>query len=162
LSQQSEPRIINGWKIYAHALFLEQLETLITEVKKLQRKHPQTYQKKKSSKLLAAIIKLAFDSIPQDPTRIEYRQGDTLGEQYKHWFRAKFFQQYRLFFRFNREQKIIVYAWVNDENSQRAYESNTDAYRVFQKMLNKGNPPNSWQELVEQSQKETARFNNIK
>jgi hypothetical protein len=31
--------------------------------------------------------------------RDNYRQGGTLGEEYKHWFRAKFLQQFSLFFR---------------------------------------------------------------
>ena len=58
---------------------------------------------------------LTFAVIPQDFTLREYRQGSTLGDKHKHWFRAKFFQQYRLFFRYHAESKIIVYAWVNDE-----------------------------------------------
>jgi hypothetical protein len=36
---------------------------------------------------------------------------------------AKFFPQHRLFLRYHRESKIIVYAWVNDEDTRRAYES---------------------------------------
>jgi toxin YhaV len=94
-----------------------------------------------------AIAKLAFEVIPQDPTRSEYRQGNTLGNEYRHWFRAKFFQQYRLFFRYHQGSKIIVYGWVNDDNSKRAYDSNTDAYRVFGKMLDSGNPPDNWDAL---------------
>jgi 6-phosphofructokinase 1 len=48
------------------------------------------------------------------------RQGGTLGEEYKHWFRAKFLQQFRLFFRYQQSAgaKIIVLAWVNDEARQ--------------------------------------------
>lgn len=57
-----------------------------------------------------------FDVIPQDPTRTEFRQGTTLGPNHKHWFRAKFFQQYRLFYRYHVQAKVIVYAWVNDSN----------------------------------------------
>jgi toxin YhaV len=125
--------VINGWKIFAHPLFLNQVEELVKQVEHLQQKHPQDYQKKNATKRLAAIAKLAFEVIPQDPTRSEYRQGTTLGNDYKHWFRAKFFQQYRLFFRYHLEAKIIVLVWVNDENSKRAYESGTDAYRVFKK-----------------------------
>lgn len=30
-----------------------------------------------------------FVTIPVDPARPEYRQGNTLGDDYKHWFRAK-------------------------------------------------------------------------
>lgn len=153
-----EPIVINNWEIYAHALFTEQFETLLTKVENLRQKYPDTYQNKKQTKLLAAIVKLAFDEIPQDPTQSKYRQGKTLGNDYKHWFRAKFFQQYRLFFRYHLEQKIIVYAWVNDDNSKRAYNSKTDAYLVFQKMLNNGNPPDNWDDLLEEAKNETERF----
>ncbi len=76
---------------------------------------------------------MAFDVIPQDPTRPEYRHGATLGDDHKHWLRAKFFQQYRLFFRYHAPSQQIVFAWVNDEDSKRAYGSSDDAYRVFRK-----------------------------
>ena len=101
---------------------------------------------------LAAIAKLAFDVIPQDPSRSEYRQGATLGTDRKHWFRAKFFQQYRLFFRYHAGAKMIVYAWVNDDDTKRAYESSDDAYRVFRKMLESGHPPDDWDQLLGQAE----------
>ncbi len=101
----------------------------------MRQKAPQTYHKKNATKRLAAIAKLVFEVIPQDPTRNEYRQGATLGDEYKHWLRAKFFQQYRLFFRYHQESKIIVFASVNDEDSKRTYGSRTDAYRVLKKCL---------------------------
>ncbi|MBI3178724.1 MAG: type II toxin-antitoxin system YhaV family toxin, partial [Deltaproteobacteria bacterium] len=75
-------------------------------------------------------------------------QGSTLGPAYKHWLRAKFFQQYRLFFRYHKASKAIVYAWVNDEDTKRAYDSPDDAYRVFRAMLQGGNPPDSWDALL--------------
>jgi toxin YhaV len=58
---------------------------------------------------------LAFDVIPHDPMRPEYRQGGTLGDDHTHWCRARFFQQDRLCFRDHVTSKVIVYAWVNDE-----------------------------------------------
>lgn len=142
------PLVVNGWALFAHPLFIGQLETTIVKVEELRRKDPAGYIKKNASKRLAAINKLAFDVIPQDPNQPEYRQGETLGKEHKHWFRAKFFQQYRLFFRFHQESKIIIYAWVNDEDTKRAYESDDDAYRVFTKMLNSGHPPSDWDELL--------------
>ncbi|HEY9771697.1 MAG TPA: type II toxin-antitoxin system YhaV family toxin [Coleofasciculaceae cyanobacterium] len=148
---ENQPLIINGWRIFAHSLFSSQLEELSIKVEGLRQKYPQDYQKKNATKRLAAINKLAFEIIPQDPTRKEYRQGNTLGKEYKHWFRAKFFQQYRLCFRYHHQQKIIVYAWVNDAKSKRAYESKTAAYRVFKRMLESGNPPNDWKMLLEQA-----------
>ena len=139
---QSTPLVINGWSIFAHPLFLDQIESLERQVEAQRRKDSVNYLKKNAAKRLAAIFKLAFEVIPQDPTLSEYRQGSTLGAGHKHWFRAKFFQQYRLFFRFHSESRIIVYAWVNDEASKRAYSSKTDVYRVFKRMLASGRPPN--------------------
>lgn len=157
----TEPLVINGWNIFAHSLFLDQLENLLTQVESLRQKYPKSYQKKNATKRLEAIAKLAFEVIPQDPTRSEYRQGSTLGDDYKHWFRAKFFQQYRLFFRYHLESKIIVFVWVNDENTKRAYESSTDAYRVFQKMLESGNPPDNWSELLRDAKGEVHRLEKV-
>ncbi len=154
----NQPLVINGWNIFAHSLFLNQFEELLTQVEHLRQKYPQDYNHKNATKRLAAIAKLAFDVIPQDPTRSDYRQGDTLGDDYKHWFRAKFFQQYRLFFRYHQEAKIIVFAWVNDENSKRAYDSKTDAYRIFKKMLESGIPPDNWDDLLKDAKGETNRL----
>jgi toxin YhaV len=100
-SGEPAPLLIHGWTVFAHPLFLAQLEGLVQQVKRLRKKDPGGYVKKNASKRLAAVAKLAFDVIPQDPGRPEYRQGSTLGDDYKHWFRANFFQQYRLFFRYH-------------------------------------------------------------
>lgn len=146
-----KPLVIHGWTVFAHPLFMMQVETLAQQVSSLQQKDPVGYVKKNATKRLAAITKLAFDVIPQDPTRPEYRQGNTLGEENKHWFRAKFFQQYRLFFRYHAPSKVIVLAWVNDEDTKRAYESSEDAYRVFRKLLESGHPPGDWEQLLAQA-----------
>lgn len=152
------PLVINGWMIFAHPLFLDQLELLTRQVEAHKQKDPVGYAKKNASKRLVAITKLAFEVIPQDPTRPDYRQGGTLGEEHKHWFRAKFFQQYRLFFRFHAASKVIVYAWVNDEDTKRAYESSDDAYRVFRKMLESGHPPDDWDRLLTEARIESSRL----
>lgn len=143
---------IHGWTVFAHPLFMAQVEALAQEVEALKQKDPAGYVKKNATKRLAAIAKLAFDVIPQDPSRAEYRQGATLGADRKHWFRAKFFQQYRLFFRYHAGARVIVYAWVNDDDTKRAYESSDDAYRVFRKMLESGHPPDDWDQLLSQAE----------
>lgn len=155
------PVVINGWTIFAHPLFLAQIDALSRQVATLKQKDSVGYVKKNASKRLAAILKLAFDVIPQDPARPEYRQGGTLGGDYKHWLRAKFFQQYRLFFRYHAPSKVIVYAWVNDEDTKRAYESSDDAYRVFRKMLESGHPPDGWDRLLAETQKEPRRMQEL-
>jgi toxin YhaV len=143
-----KPLVVNGWIILAHDLFLDQVEALIREVEQAKRKDPIGYRQKNAAKRLAAIARLAFEVIPQDPERDEYRQGDTLGPDRKHWLRAKFFQQYRLFFRYRKAEKVILYAWVNDTETLRAYGAKTDAYAVFKKMLARDRPPDDWRKLI--------------
>jgi toxin YhaV len=147
------PLVVGGWTVFAHPLFLAQVEALAHRVEGFKLNDPVGYVKKNASKQLAAITKLAFDVIPQDPTRPEYRQGNILGNDHKHWFRAKFFQQYRLFFRYHAPSKVIVLAWVNDDDTKRAYESNNDAYRIFRKMLESGHPPDNWEQLLAECQR---------
>jgi toxin YhaV len=149
--EKRKPLTIHGWTVFAHPLFLDNLDALSDQVKAQQKKDPAGYMKKNAYKRLAAIRKLAFDVIPQDPSKPEYRQGATLGGDHKHWFRAKFFQQYRLFFRYHTPSKIIVLAWVNDETCKRAFESSDDAYKVFQKMLLSGHPPDDWDQLLQEA-----------
>jgi hypothetical protein len=86
--EKSTPLVINGWTIFAHPLFLDQIEDLVRQVEAHKKKDSSGY-KKNASKRLAAIAKLAFEVIPQDPTRPDYRQGDTRGDDYKHWFRVR-------------------------------------------------------------------------
>ncbi|TAN48809.1 MAG: type II toxin-antitoxin system YhaV family toxin [Methylococcaceae bacterium] len=157
-ASEPAPLVIHGWTIFAHPLFLAQIEALAQQVKAFKRKDPVGYGKKNAAKRLAAITKLAFGVIPHDPTRPEYRQGNTLGDQHKHWFRAKFFQQYRLFFRYHAPSKVIVFAWVNDDDTQRAYESGDDVYRIFRKMLESGHPPDDWNQLLAEARAEGERL----
>jgi toxin YhaV len=157
-SSKLTPLVIHGWTVFAHPLFVAQLEVLAQQVEAFKQKDPVEYVKKNATKRLAAITKLAFDIIPQDPARSEYRQGNTLGDDHKHWFRAKFFQQYRLFFRYHTPSKVIVLAWVNDQDTKRAYESSDDAYRVFRKMLESGHPPDDWNQLLAEARAEGQRL----
>lgn len=139
---------INGWTILAHPLFLDQLQRLVAAVELVKAKKPDDYEKNANTKFLAALNKLVFQTIPSDPAAAIYRQGSTLGEAHKHWFRAKFGNgRFRLFFRYDSGAKVIIFAWVNDESSLRTYGAKTDAYRVFKGMLEDGNPPDDWASL---------------
>lgn len=159
-----EPLVINGWEIHAHPLFLDQLEDLVSSVTAAQKKDPSGYRKTRVAKVLAAVLKVAFEVVPDDPARSEYRQGDTLGNAHRHWFRVKFLQQYRLFFR-DREadgRRVIVLAWVNDDRTLRAYGSRSDAYAVFRRMLRQGNPPDDWDALATAANAEDDRLRRIR
>jgi toxin YhaV len=154
LSKAQRPELItvNGWALYAHPLFLGQLEKLTDAVERAREKDADAYASSANAKLLAAIAKLMFEVIPVDPARPEFRQGGTLGRARKHWFRAKFGNgRFRLFFRYSAAAKIIIFAWVNDSDTLRTYGSKSDAYAVFKTMLDKGNPPEDWEALLKAS-----------
>lgn len=141
--------VVNGWTLYTHSLLLAQLEKLTTAVEKARAKDPEGWTGTANAKVLSAVRSLMFETIPSDPTWPEYRQGGTLGATRKHWFRAKFGNgRFRLFFRYDSRSKVIIFAWVNDETTLRAYGSKTDAYAVFKGMLDKGDPPDDWAALL--------------
>lgn len=103
-------------------------------------------------KIAASLWQLILAEIPQDPSRSTYRQGNTLGDEMRHWMRARFGNgRFRLFFRYHGKARVIVFAWVNDSETLRTYGSRTDAYAVFRRMLDSGNPPDDWDELVRAS-----------
>jgi toxin YhaV len=92
-----------------------------------------------------------LEIIPNHPNAAEFRQGNTLGSDNRHWFRAKFHHQYRLFYRFSSQDKVIIYACVNDEDSLRKAGSTTDPYSIFRNRLASGNPPRDMAELMNAS-----------
>lgn len=142
------PANLNGWTIYAHPCFDTQYQELVDSVEALKRKFPDDYQKKKETKVLAHMLKSVSD-ITHDPRSPAYRPGDSIGDSYTDWSRAKFGTgTFRLFFRYSFANKIIVLAWFNDGDTLRTYGSKTDAYKVFSKMLDKGNPPDNWSTLL--------------
>lgn len=140
--------IAHGWRLYVHPLFDRQLQQLEDRVKALAARQPVHYKEQPTAKLLAAIHRLIFEIIPKDPNAPEFRQGNTLGVDNRHWFRAKFHQRYRLFYRFSSKTKVIVYAWMSDEDTLRKSGSKTDPYRVFHDLLKAGDPPATMEQLL--------------
>lgn len=110
---------VNGWTLLFHDALIRQLETLAAAVERARKADPKNFAANANAKTLAALARLMLDVIPGDPTKPEYRQGNTLGPEYRHWFRAKFFARFRLFFRYDSRARLIVYAWVNDESTLR-------------------------------------------
>lgn len=142
-----------GWTLYAHPLFLDQLERLLAAVERAKRSDPEGWQGKTDTKLLAALRGLILDRIPRDPLAPEFRQGNTLGRERRHWFRAKFGgNRFWLFFRADSRAKVIVYAWVNDRGTLRKAGAGSDPYAVFGRMLASGNPPEDWPALLAAAQ----------
>jgi toxin YhaV len=140
-----------NWLLLAHPAFLSQLDASRLKVNSAKAKVD--LQSNFAVKRHFALVRQITARIPQNPSSSEFRLGNTLGPKYKLWFRAKFLQQYRIFFRYSSLRSIIVYGWVNDENTLRSYGSKTDAYAVFKKMLESGKVPNSWDELMAESKR---------
>jgi toxin YhaV len=147
---------VSGWRLFQYPLFENQLRQLTEAVEQLSISQPDTYKKHPKTKLLATIRRYITEMIPRDPTAPEFRQGDTLGPDNRHWFRARFHQRYRLFFRFSTKDRVIVYVWVNDEFTLRKAGSRTDAYAVFKSMLNAGDPPRTLEALLKYAKEMTG------
>jgi toxin YhaV len=134
----------HGWTILMHRLFLDKIEALTDVVERERAKDPHGGPGP-NAKLLGHLLDLMFDKIPQRPGDAIYRGGGSLPAG---WFRAKTGNgRYRLFYRFDSTARLIVYAWVNDEQSLRTYGSRTDAYAVFCDMVADDNPPKDWAAL---------------
>ena len=142
----------HGWNLLFHECLSEQLQKLHAAAERAKQQDPQGYESNANVRLLAALSKLILDAVPSDPNRVEYRQGNTMGAAFRHWRRAKIGRRFRLFFRFDSKTRIIIFEWVNDENTLRSSGSKNDPYNVFQRMLERGHPPDDWATLVASSQ----------
>ena len=110
----------HGWTLLFHECLSEQLLRLQAAVTRAQTQDPDGFESNANVKLFNALSHLILETVPGDPNREEYRQGNTMGSAFRHWRRAKIGRRFRLFFRFDSASKIIVYAWVNDENTLRS------------------------------------------
>jgi toxin YhaV len=141
------------WFLLGHYEFLTQLEKYREANREVKQKIGVDSIHTKQAQRLKALTLAVWTKIPSNPSNPEFRLGNALGKEHTHWFRDKFLQQYRVFFRYSTKSEIIAYGWVNDEESLRAYGSKTDAYLVFKKMLESGRIPNDWDELIAESKR---------
>ncbi|MDP2962350.1 MAG: type II toxin-antitoxin system YhaV family toxin [Sulfurimicrobium sp.] len=138
----------HGWSLLFHDCLVEQLQKLKSASDRAEAADPSSFEANANVKLYRALSHLIFETVPSDPAREEYRQGNAMGAVYRHWRRAKIGRRFRLFFRYDSKAKVIVFAWVNDESTLRSAGSKSDPYAVFQKMLVRGNPPDDWAGLL--------------
>lgn len=138
----------HGWVLLFHECIVEQLQKLHAAAERAQRNDPDGFEQNANVKLFRALSRLILETVPGDPGRDDYRQGNTLGAAHRHWRRARVGRRFRLFFRYDSSAKVIIYAWVNDERTLRAAGSKSDPYAVFSRMLAQGNPPDDWQGLL--------------
>lgn len=138
----------NGWRLFRHPAFRATVDALSAEVERLTQEQSRDWQTHPKAKLLRRIIDLIEVEIPRNPNAPEYAQGNTLGPTHRHWRRAKFMGRFRLFSRFDSTSRVIIYGWVNDENTLRKVGARTDPYSVFRRRLEEGDPPGDWRALL--------------
>jgi toxin YhaV len=139
------------WQLFAHPAFSEAFDALVGEVKRLRVADAEGYKEHPKTKLLKRVLDLIEVEIPRDPGANEYSLGNTLGPAHRHWRRAKFLGRFRLFFRYSSRASVIIYAWVNDENTLRQAGGRNNPYSVFGRLLRKGCPPDDWAALVKEA-----------
>jgi toxin YhaV len=143
------PPRAQGWWLLTWSEFQRQFDALMAEVERLRDRDPAGYGAHPQTKLLATILRLITEDIPREPGHKDFWQGATLGGEYTGWYRARFHQRFRLFFRFRSVERAIVYAWV--ETGLRKSGDRNDPYAVFRRMLDRGSPPTDFDELLRQS-----------
>ena len=144
----------HGWTPLFRGYLVNQLSKRHHAVQRAQRSDPTGLAFNANVKLFHARSRLMLEVIPQDPSRDEYRQGNTLGPRHRHWRSARIGRRLRLFFRYDARAKVIVYAWVNDQSTLRSSGSRNDPYTVFARMLAQGNPPDNWASLMTASRQD--------
>ncbi|MDD4915335.1 MAG: type II toxin-antitoxin system YhaV family toxin, partial [Methylococcales bacterium] len=95
-----------GWTLLFHACLIEQLQKLNAAANRAIESDPEGFESNANVKLFRALSQLILETIPSDPAREEYRQGNTMGANYRHWRRAKIGRRFRLFFRYDSKAKL--------------------------------------------------------
>jgi toxin YhaV len=141
------------WLLLHHSAFEMEYENYKSRALLAAAQYGNNWVTTAAGKKFLALNYVVRERIPSNPSNPEFRLGNALGENYRHWFRGKFLQQCRVFFRYSTKSQIIAYGWVNNDQTLRAYGSRTDAYLVFKKMLESGKVPNDWDELIAESKR---------
>lgn len=123
--------ISNESWIRFHAAFELVLDELIAAVAKEKERDPEGYKTSPQTRLLARVYRAITKGIPADPQHPAYHQGDNPEYGYRGWKRALPAEEYRLFFKYLKEENTIVYTWLNSEVTLAKYRSHVEAYHAF-------------------------------
>lgn len=144
--------LINGWRIYfLKRLFGKQRRDLREEVRRLKaRLLTEEYVRHPTVKLYAAIMQAIKENIPADPLASGFALTGTL-RRYGRVKKMGIPNRYRLFFRAfqSTEQKSIFILWLG---YPRREGDKKDCYVVFQKMVERGDFPDSLSQLLLKSE----------
>lgn len=131
--------------------FEQRLQYMRTRVRFLKNHNPD-YKQHPHTKLLLSTWSVMKESLSQ-PNAPQYKLGNTLGQENRHWRRCKdrLPPRYRLFFQFSSDESACIYVWLNNENTLRKAGSRKDVYAVFANLLQSKIIPQKFYDLLEQS-----------
>ncbi len=146
--------IRNGWQIYfIKRLFGKQRRDLQAEVHRLKKTLPsQDYFTHATVKLYTAIMVAIKERIPEDPFAEHFALSGSL-KKYGRVKKMGLPNRYRLFFRVLQtpDHKAIFILWLG--YPRKAGDKN-DCYKTFAKMVERGDYPESLDELLLKSEED--------
>lgn len=144
--------IVNGWKIYLiKRLFGKQRRDLQSQVRQLKKTLSRAeYLSHDTVKLYTAIMVAIKEKIPLDPFASHFALTGSL-KKYGRVKKMGLPARYRLFFRALKtpEEKAIFILWLGYPRKQ---GDKNDCYQAFGKMVERGDFPDSLDELLLASQ----------
>jgi toxin YhaV len=141
----------NGWTVFFHPLFAQQRINLLEISRSLKSKLPEAEWSQHSDvKLLKAIMVGIREKIPQDPLAAHFALRGPL-RKYGRLKKMGLPERYRLFFKpfSDRGRKAIIILWLGYPRKE---GDKNDCYAVFEKMVARGEFPESIDELIQQCQ----------
>ena len=137
---------INGWAILFHPLFNDQWQQLLHQVKFLRSRLPiEDFVRHPQVKLFRALTVGIEEKIPNDPIASYFALRKPL-DKYSRLKKMGLLSRYRLFFKVFTQQKVIIILWLGFPRKE---GDKKDCYRVFAKMVKKGQFPLSLKDLID-------------
>ena len=137
---------INGWTILFHPLFNNQWQELLNAVKSLKlRLSPEEFIRHPQVKLFKALTVGIEEKITQDPLAKYFALKKPL-DKYSRLKKMGLPSRYRLFFKVFPQQKIIIILWLGFPRKE---GEKKDCYRIFSKMVEKGQFPVNLEDIIE-------------
>jgi len=143
---------INGWTILFHPLFDDQWQQLLNLVKSLRsRLSQEDFVQHPQVKLFKALTVGIEEKIPNEPLASYFALRKPL-DKYSRLKKMGLPNRYRLFFKVFPQQKVIIILWLGFPRKERACPhlgDKKDCYRVFAKMVKKGQFPLALKDLID-------------
>ena len=137
------PLVVNGWSIYAHPLFLDQLEGLIEEVEVRKARDPRPGARK-PDKTAGRRLQAGHRGHTGGPECRSLPARRHTRRSPQALVPGEILPAVSVVLPVQQRCEGHRGGWVNDDKTLRAYGSKTDAYATFKGMLEDGNPPDDF------------------